>query len=168
MQEKEYSAKQKEMFVTLDKLNGLAEENGYEKSELLTDRFLIYRNSCRPGVFDLQDTLGADNMEFLTMAYDSLLGTLPDQKVLANWRERIDQPEWEFRRSVMESLKNLPDVARRGIRIVNDVYTAQNRQPRAHKTLKQRLLYAGYGLGRMLPLNIKKPLKELAMKFLIR
>ncbi len=168
MQEKEYTAKQKEMFVTLEKLNGLAEENGYDRPELLTDRFLIYRNSCRPGVFDLQDTLGADNMEFLTMAYYTLLGTLPDQRVLANWKERQDQTPWEFRRSVMESLKSLPDVQRRGIRIVNDVYTAQNRQPRARKTIKQRILYAGYGLGRMLPLSIKKPLKEMAMKFLIR
>lgn len=168
MQEKEYSAKQKEMFVTLDKLNGLAEENGYEKSELLTDRFLIYRNSCRPGVFDLQDTLGADNMEFLTMAYYTLLGTLPDQRALASWKDRKEWPKWEFRRSVMESLKSLPDVQRRGIRIVNDVYTVRNRQLRARKTLKQRILYAGYGLGRMLPLSIKKPLKELAMKFLIR
>ena len=31
MQEKEYSAKQKEMFAALEKLNCLAEENGYEK-----------------------------------------------------------------------------------------------------------------------------------------
>ncbi len=168
MREKEYTAKQKEMFGIYRDLYALTVQNGYEKSPLLTERVTLYMNLCRTGEFDLKDTLGAENMEFLVMAYYGLLGVLPDEGTVARWGEKKNLPEDEFRRGVMEAMRKLPELVQKGVIIRNDVYTAPKQTGRAKQSLKQKLLMGGYQLSRRLPLSVKVPLKKLAMKLLMR
>lgn len=136
---------------------------------MLSRRVMWYMNTCTPGVLDIKDTLDAEPLEFLQMAYYSLIGTLPDSSILERWREKQGLSDREFRREVLETLMQMPEVAAKGRKIYNNIYVRRDAgRGKPHQSLKQRILFGGYQIGRKLPLSIKTPLKKLAMKLLMR
>ena len=132
-------------------------------------RVTKYINSCTPGVLEVQELFEADRTEFLQMAYYSLLGSLPEQEVLETWQSRTDLSEWAYRRAVMDSLMNRPEVLA-GDRVIRDnIYMEEpGRGGQARRGIRQRILSAGIRISRRLPLGIKAPLKKLVMKVLLR
>lgn len=168
---KEFTAKQKEMFEIHDRIFDAVRRNGGELGEgedPLTLNVVKYINRCHPGIFDLQDTLGADNMEFLSMAYYGILGSLPDDRTRKLWKSRKEESEWEFRKSVMDSLMASPQITVKQIHIRNNIYQASVPEgEKYHQSWKQRILVGGYQFGRKLPVGIKAPLKKIATKLLM-
>jgi len=175
---KDYTAGQKQMFALYDKVYKIQQENladdrhkeGLQEADKrLTLRVTKYINTCRPGIFDLRDTWGADHMEFLSMAYYSLLGVLPDENAIRRWEAVKEQSAWSFRKAVMEQMMQLPDIEMKGIVIRNNIYLADEETVgRRRQSLKQRILFGGYRISRKLPDSIKVPLKKIAVKVLMR
>ena len=149
-------------------LQNSAGESVSEKGDMLTERLTFYINTCKVGIFDVKDTLEADNMEFLQMAYYSMLGALPEQAILARWQEKADKSAWEFRKEVMEALTAMPEIAVKNIIVRNNIYTETQTTKGKKQSLKQRILFGGYQLSRKLPNSIKVPLKKIAMKILMK
>lgn len=186
MMQKELTAKQKEMLAVHSTVYDIVERNYTEAvgqngraaatggktvqtMPLYSKRLTFYINTCHPGVFDLQDTLEADNMEFLQMAYYSLFGTLPEKDILERWQAKAELSDWDFRREVLEALMQSPEIAVKEIVIRNDIYTAGTQAgSRQRQSLKQKILFGGYQLSRKLPNSIKTPLKKIAMKILMK
>ncbi len=132
-------------------------------------RVAKYINTCVPGVLEVQDLFEADRTEFLQMACYSLLGSLPEQAVLAEWQSRTDLSEWAYRRAVMDSLMNRPEVLAGDRVIRGNIYMEEpGRGGQARRSIRQRILSAGVRVSRRLPLGIKAPLKKLVMKVLLR
>lgn len=138
------------------------------QNDMISERLTFYINTCKVGIFDVKDTLEADNMEFLQMAYYSMLGALPDAEILKRWQEKAEKPAREFRREVMEALTAMPEIAVKNIIVRNDIYTDTQTGKGRKQSLKQRILFGGYQLSRKLPNSIKVPLKKLAMKILMK
>lgn len=173
MQQKEYTAQQKEMNRVHGAIYGIMLQNTTgesvsEKGNMLTERLTFYINTCKVGIFDVKDTLEADNMEFLQMAYYSMLGALPEQAILARWQEKAEKPAREFRREVMEALTAMPEIAVKNIIVRNNIYTDTQTGKGRKQSLKQRILFGGYQISRKLPNSIKVPLKKIAMKILMK
>ncbi len=139
------------------------------KVQLPGSRVVLYMNTCIPGILDVQDLLEADRTEFLQMAYYSLLETLPETGVIQSWQAKTELSEWAYRKAVLDTLMQNPEVAFKGRIIRNNIYAdADECQEHAGRSLKQRFLSAGYRISRKLPLSIRIPLKKLAMKLLMR
>ncbi|MBO5283041.1 MAG: hypothetical protein J6B43_07965 [Lachnospiraceae bacterium] len=137
--------------------------------QLPGSRVVLYLNTCTPGILDVQELLDADRTEFLQMAYYSLLEILPEQEVIRRWQAKTELSDWAYRKAVLDTLMQNPEVAAKGRVIRNNIYAeADAAQGYAGRSLKQRLLSAGYQVSRRLPLCIKVPLKKLAMKLLMR
>lgn len=132
-------------------------------------RVMLYQNTCVPGILDVQELMEADRTEFLQMAYYSLLETLPEQAVLQSWQKKTELSEWEYRKAVLDTLMQNPEVAAKGRIIRNNIYADGDGQREVgRRSLKQRILAVGYRIGRRLPLSIKVPLKKLAMRLLMK
>ncbi len=128
-----------------------------------------YINTCTPGVLDLRDLADADRMEFLQMACYGLRGELPDQTFMQKWQSRTDLSEWAYRRAVMDFLMNDPRVLAGDRVIKNNIYMEDDAEKvSARRSIRQRIVAAGFRLGRRLPLGIKAPLKKVVMKLLWR
>ena len=168
--QKEYSEQQLEMFRVFDAVYDISQQNMQEAGgpvEPLDRRVSFFMDTCTPGVLDLRDTMEADNLEFLQMAYYGLFGSLPDEALLAQWSERADEDAWTFRREVLTRLLQSPELAFKEITVRNNIYMTEARAG-GRQPLKQRILFAGYMVSRKLPNSIKIPLKKLAMKILMR
>ena len=149
-------------------LERIAEENGRMKSPLLTDPVCLYLGRKSAGVLDVADLYGMDAQDFFVSAWMSVFEELPPAETLERWRPKMRELDRDaFRTEVMESLRSLPDIRRRGIRIENNIYLRGDAVA-ATKGLKARILSAGYGIARKLPLSWKIRLKKVAMRFLIR
>lgn len=137
--------------------------------QLPGSRVVLYMNSCTPGILDVKDLLEADRTEFLQMAYYSLLETLPEPAVIQRWQEKTALTDWAYRKAVLDTLMQNPEVTVKGRIIRNNIYAeADTGQGRVRRSFKQRLLAVGYRISRKLPLGIKAPLKKLVMKLLMR
>lgn len=132
-------------------------------------RAAFFMNTHTPGILDVGDLAEADRMEFLQMAHYGLLGVLPEQAVLERWQSKNELSDWEYRKAVLDSLMQNPEVAARGRVIRNNIYAdADTGHEGAGRSMKQRFLSAGYQVSRRLPLSIKVPLKRLVMKLLMK
>ena len=144
-------------------------ESSGSDAQLPGRRVVLYMNTCIPGVLDVQELMDADRIEFLQMAYYSLLETLPDQTVLQRWQAKTELSEWEYRKAVLDSLMQNPEVTAKGRVIRGNIYGDGDMDGgKARRSLKQRLLSLGYRISRKLPLSIKIPLKKLAVKLFMR
>ncbi len=144
-------------------------ENSGSGMQLPGAKVAYYINSCVPGILDVRDLMEADRTEFLQMAYYSLLGSLPDEAVLCKWQARTDLSDCAYRRAVLDCLLDIPEVSARDRVVRGNIYSdADMTQGRPHRSLKQRVLAAGYRVSRRLPLSVKVPLKRLAMKLLMK
>lgn len=133
------------------------------------ERVAYYINTCTPGILDVQDLMETDRKEFLQMAYYSLLGTLPEETVLQRWQSKEGMSDWEYRKAVLDSLLQNPEMAAKGRVIRNNIYADMDvGQAQVGRNLKQRLLAMGYRVSRRLPLGIKVPLKKLVLKLLMK
>lgn len=162
----------KEISRTFEKAYKLVQHN-IETSgcgmQLPDVRVAGYMNTCTPGVLDVQDLMETDRTEFLQMAYYGLLGRLPEQDVLQKWQSRTDLSEWAYRRAVMDSLMNSPELLAGDKVIRGNIYWEDDgEKANAGRSIKQRLLSMGFRMSRRLPLGIKTPLKKIAMKILWR
>ncbi len=139
-------------------------ENGGEKSPLLTDPVCFAINTAMPRTLDLQTMQDLSPQDFLVVTYLICIGTLPEEATVKRFTEGADgKTAFAYRSGVLKSILELPDVRRRNIRILNNIYLAENGTA-GKKSLKSRVLSAGYGLGRMLPLSWKIKLKKLLLK----
>ena len=137
--------------------------------QLPTPRVTLYMNTCTPGVLDIGDLTDTDRKEFLQMAYYGLFGHLPEESVLLRWENEGQLSEWAYRKAVLDTLLENPEIAAKGRVILNNIYAdEEGGQDHRHRSLKQRIWTFGYKVSRRLPLGVKIRLKKLAMKLLVR
>ncbi|MCR5426427.1 MAG: hypothetical protein K6E81_06330 [Lachnospiraceae bacterium] len=149
-------------------LERIAEENGGKKSRLLTDPVCLYLGQKRAGVLDVAQLEDMDAQDFFVSVYLSIFEELPKDDLVEKWRPKMQELSVEdFRREVLESFLALPDVRSRRVFVENNFYLSQDAVT-GPKGIKARVLSAGYGIARKLPLSWKIRLKKLAMRFLVK
>lgn len=108
-------------------LYNITERNLKEKEQSLklpmSKELFIYSTKCTPGIADIQEmTQCKNNMDFLGIAYWSLLFRVPDEGAVIEWEKLKDLPNQEFQKRVIYSLSSSTEFLVKKCKVINNIF----------------------------------------------
>ena len=161
-----------ELFRVRDAVYSLVMENNAGADapvKQLGENVFKYVSACPNKMFDIAGTLCAGRGEFIQMAYFGILGQMPDEDMQEQMIKSCENMgEDDFRAYVISSVSNKPQAVLKNTIIRNNIYGCANNGRENGTTLKQKIIFGGYQLGRKLPNWIKSPIKKIVIYFLTK
>lgn len=95
------------------------------KSLAMSRETFLFLHSSKPGIFDVSLCGDCSNESFLQMAYQGMLGRMPDPGAVKAWMAKSELPKDSFRRQLIAKIEASEEFAKRETRIINNIYNKE-------------------------------------------